>query len=260
MERTRPFSLPSDGEERNASPHTHAQLGGSRALGLIRRQIDYDRKWLHAQAEKARSRGRRHRAISLYRRILAAEPHNPDLLARVAPLLAATGKRFDAWQSYHQAAQVHLSNKGREEALVLYREATKTLPFRFEAWHWVAKLELERGRGDRALDTLLEGRTRLRSRRYRAEAIALLREARSIEPWRIDIVLDMARLLRRSGQSPEAQWILAQLAEKLDGRDLRIVRGAQWRIEPSLKHSWKWIRAALTAQKSGSSRVPARNL
>ena len=229
-------------------------------MGLIRRNLDYDRKWLLAAAEKARIRGRRRRAISFYRRILAAEPHDPHLHARVAPLLAATGKRFDAWQSYRQAAQVHLKNKGREEALALYREATKTLPMRIEAWQWVAKLELERGRGDCALSALLEGRAKLRSRRYRAEAIALLREARSIEPWRIDIVLDLVRLLRRSGQSPEAQWILGQLAEKLGGRDLRIVRGAQWRIEPSLKNSWNWLRAAFTAQKSGSSRVPARNI
>ena len=229
-------------------------------MGLIRRHLDYDRKWLLAEAEKARVRGRRRRAISFYRRILAAEPHDPHLHARVAPLLAATGKRFDAWQSYRQAAQVHLKNKGREEALALYREATKTLPMRIEAWQWVAKLELGRGRGDCALNALLEGRAKLRSRRYRAEAIALLREARSIEPWRIDIVLDLVRLLRRSGQSPEAQWILTQIAEKLDGRDLRIVRGAQWRIEPSLKNSWNWLRAAFAARKSGGSRVPARNI
>jgi tetratricopeptide (TPR) repeat protein len=229
-------------------------------LGLIRRHLDYDRKWLLAEAEKARIRGRRRRAISFYRRILAAEPHDPNLHARVAPLLAATGKRFDAWQSYRQAAQVHLKNKGREEALALYREATKTLPLQIEAWQWVAKLELGRGRGDCALSALLEGRAKFRSRRRRAEAIALLREARSIEPWRVDTVLDLVRLLRRSGQSPEAQWILGQLAEKTDGRNLRIVRGAQWRIEPSLKHSWNWLRAAFGGQKSSDSRVPARNL
>jgi len=238
----------------------HSHPGGPRTLGLIRRRLDYDRKWLLAEAEKARVRGRRHRAISFYRRVLAAEPHDPNLHARVAPLLAATGKRFDAWQSYRQATQVHLRNKSREEALALYREATKMLPTQFEAWQWVAKLELERGRGDCALSALLEGRAKFRSRRRRAEAIALLREARSIDPGRVDIVLDLARLLRRSGQLPEAQWILEQVAEKLDGRDLRIVRGAQWRIEPSLKHSWYWIRAAFTNQRSGDRRVPARNL
>ncbi len=229
-------------------------------MGLIRRRLDYDRKRLLAEAEKARSRGRRRRAISFYRRVLAAEPHDPQLHARVAPLLAATGKRFDAWQSYRQATRLHLKNKSREEALTLYREATKTLPTQFEAWQWVARLELECGRGDCAINTLLEGRTKFRSRRRRAEAIALLREAKNIDPARVDIVLDLARLLRRSGQSPEAQWILAQLAEKLEGRDLRIVRGAQWRIEPSLKNSWNWLRAAFKNQNNGSSRVPARNL
>jgi tetratricopeptide (TPR) repeat protein len=228
-------------------------------LRLIRRRTDYDRKWLLAEAEKARIRGRRQRAISLYRRILAAEPHDPNLHARVAPLLAGAGKRFDAWQSYRQAAQTHLKNQSREEALALYRDATKTLPMQIEAWQWVARLELKRERREAAIGALLEGRTKFRSRRRRPEAIALLREARSIDAWCVDIVLDLARLLRRSGQSPEAQWILGQLAEKTSGRDLRIVRGAQWRIEPSLKHSWKWIHAAFAAQRSIVGRAPARN-
>jgi len=228
-------------------------------LGLIRRRLDYDRNWLLAEAEKARVRGRRQRAISFYRRILAAEPHDPNLHARVAPLLAATGKRFDAWQSYRQAAQAHLKNKSREDALGLYREATKLLPTQIEAWQWVAKLELNRERSEAAISALLEGRAKFRSKRRRPEAIALLRAARNIDAWRVDIVLDLARLLRRSRQSPEAQWILGQLAERTSGRDLRIVRGAQWRIEPSLKHSWNWLRAAFAAQRSLAGRVPARN-
>ncbi|MCH7644851.1 MAG: hypothetical protein IH974_08435 [Myxococcales bacterium] len=228
-------------------------------MGLMRRRPEYDRKWLLAEAENARARGRRRRAISFYRRILAAEPHNPELHARVAPLLAATGKRFDAWQSYRQAAEAHLKNQSRDEALALYREATKILPRQFEAWQWVAKLELARGRNNAALSALLEGRSRFRSRRRRPEAIVLLREAKSIDASRIDIVLDLARLLRRSGQSPEAQWILAQLGERMSGRDLRIVRGAQWRIEPSLKHSWNWLRAAFASQRSSDRHVPARN-
>ena len=225
----------------------------------MRRRPEYDRKWLLAEAENARARGRRRRAISFYRRILAAEPHNPELHARVAPLLAATGKRFDAWQSYRQAADAHLKNQSRDEALAVYREATKMLPRQFEAWQWVAKLELARGRNKAALGALLKGRSRFRSRRRRPEAIALLREAKSIDESRIGIVLDLVRLLRRSGQSPEAQWILAQLGERMSGRDLRIVRGAQWRIEPSLKHSWNWLRAAFASQRSSDRHVPARN-
>jgi len=90
-------------------------------------------------------------------------------------------------------------------------------------------------------------------------ADALYVDEAEIEAWRVDIVLDLVRLLRRSGQSPEAQWILGQLADRTEGRDLRIVRGAQWRIEPSLKHSWYWIRAALARQRSSGSRIPARN-
>ena len=228
-------------------------------MGLIRRHLDYDRKWLLAEAEKARIRGRRKRAISFYRRILAAEPHEPNLHARVAPLLAATGKHFDAWRSYRQAAKAHLRNQSVDEALALYREAAKLLPMQIEAWQWVAKLELKRERSEAAIAALLEGRKKFRSRRRRPEAIALLREARSIAAWRVDIALDLARLLRRSRQSHEAIWILGQLAETASGRDLRLLRGALWRIEPSLKHSWNWLRAAFAAQRSLVGNIPVRN-
>jgi len=229
-------------------------------LGLIRRRLDYDRKWLLAEAEKARIRGQKRRAISFYRRILAAEPHEPSLHARIAPLLAATGQRFDAWRSYRNAAQAHLKNDNRDQGLALFRDATKALPHQVEAWQWVAKLELKRGARDAAIGALLEGRTKFRSRRSRPEAIALLREARGIDEWRLDIALDLARLLRRSRQVHEAQWMLGRLAERVSGRDLRIVRGAQWRIEPSLKHSWNWLRATFAAPKSGGRQISARNV
>jgi len=247
-------------QARRASRRAHSGFGGTKIMGFFRRELDYDRKRLLAEAEKARSRGQRRRAISFYRRILAAEPYDPDLLARVAPLLAATGSRFDAWQSYRKAAGTHLKNRCDAEALALYREAAKALPMQIEAWRGVAKLELKRDRKEAAIKALLEGRAKFRSRRRRPEAIALLREARSIDAWRIDIVLDLARLLRRAGQSPEALWILGQLADRVDGHELRLVRGAQWRIEPSIKHSWNWIRAAFAAQRSLVGRVSARNL
>ena len=227
-------------------------------MGLIRRRLEYDRKRLLAEAERARVRGRSRRAIHFYRRVLAVEPGNTQLHARIAPLLAATGARFDAWQSYHHAAQVQLKNNSRDGALALYRDATQTLPTQIEAWQWVAKLERAAGKEASALGALLDGRAKFRARRQRPEAIALLRKARDIDSWRVDIVLDLARLLRRSGQTPEAQWILGQLAERASGRDLRIVRGAQWRIEPSLRHSWHWLRAALAAQGSSSRQSPRR--
>lgn len=229
-------------------------------MGFIHRRLDYDRKRLLGEAEKARVRGRRRRAIAFYRRVLAVEPHDPDLHARVAPLLAAAGKRFDAWQSYRETTRAHLRNNNPAEALTLYREAAKALPTQIEAWRSVAKLELKFERREAAIGALLEGRSKFRSRRRRPEAIALLREARNIDPWRLDIVLDLVRLLRRSGQSPEAQWILAQLSERVAGRELRIVRGAQWRIEPSLRNSWLWLRAAFATPKNGGSRAHARNL
>ncbi|HXV37495.1 MAG TPA: tetratricopeptide repeat protein [Myxococcota bacterium] len=225
-------------------------------MGLIRRRVEYDRKRLLAAAEHARARGQHRRAIALYRRVLAAEPHDAAVHARIAPLLAARGERFDAWRSYQQAAQAHLRNQARGEAIAIYRDATRALPTQIEAWRAVAKLELARDAREAALGALLEGRSKFRSRRQRPEAIALLREAREIDAWRLDIVLDLARLLRRSGQATEAQWILGQLADRIRGRELRIVRGAQWRIEPSLRHSWSWLRAAFAGSDARRDLAP----
>jgi tetratricopeptide (TPR) repeat protein len=225
---------------------------GRKEVPLFRRRVDYDRKWLVAEAERAIAKRRIRRSIALYRRVMAAEPRNAALHARIAPLLAQTRQDFDAWESFRRAARARISNKQPEEALVLYREAARCLPRQIEAWQSIARLETQLGRRERAREALLKGRRQFRSRRHRPQAIALLRAAREIEPWGFDPVLDLARLLARSRQALEAQWLLGQLAERSSGRRLRRVRGLQWRIEPSCRHSWYWLCAAVAGLKARS--------
>ena len=81
----------------------------------------YDRARILAGAERARRRGRVARAVALYRRVLAQEPENADLHRKLAPLLAATGQRFDAWQSFRVAARDLMRQmvaEGEADALV----------------------------------------------------------------------------------------------------------------------------------------------
>ena len=219
-------------------------------MSLFRRHVNYDRKRLLAEAERARAQGRRRRAIALYRRVLAVEPRNPQLNGRIAPLLAQTRQHFDAWQSFRRAAEAHMSSSRAGEALALYREAARCLPRQVEAWQCVAEIERRHGRLKQARKNLLQGSRQLQSRRHRPEAIALLRAAREIEPWHADTVLELARLLGRSRQTPEAQWLLAELAKRSSDRQLQRVRGLQWRIEPSLRHTWHWLRATVAAARS----------
>lgn len=212
-------------------------------MGLFGRNTGYDRKRILADAERARSAGRSRRAVFLYRQVLAAEPNNLELHARIAPLLAKTGERFDAWQSYRRAGDGLLEAKKPEEALRFYREACERLPRQVEAWLQLARLERSRGRHAEARQALLTGRKQFRARGRRPEAIALLKAAREIEPWDAENVLDLARLLARSRQKPEAMSLLEQLADRSAGPLQRRVRGALWRLEPSLRNSWRWLRA-----------------
>lgn len=216
----------------------------------------YDRTRILSEAARARARGRRRKAIELYRRVLLVEPANVEIHVKVAPLLAQSGEGFDAWQSYRCAARAYLEDGHFEKALAVYHEAAEVLPRELEPWLAIAEVERERQRPKDAVRALLDGRVKLRRRRYRPQAICLLRGVQAIEPWQPEVVLDLAKLLARSRQTYEASALLRELAPRVGGRMLRRVRAAQWRREPTLAHTWLWIRA-LTGGPSSASEARA---
>jgi tetratricopeptide (TPR) repeat protein len=216
---------------------------------MFSNEPDYDRARILEAASRSRVRKRYRKAATLYRRILAVEPSNPELHARLAPLLAATGRHFDAWTSFEACGRTALAEKKLDQAAAIYREAARCLPREFQAWVKLSRIEQQRTREQKAVDVLLEGRQHFRRRGHRPQAIALLRRALQIAEWNLEIVLDLARLLTRSGQESEAQLFLEQLAQRSAGTGLRRVRGAQWRISPTLANTWRWARAALSAGK-----------
>jgi len=210
-------------------------------MGLFRRPR-YDRKTTLDAAAREATRGRRRSAIALYRRVLAAEPGNLEIHRRLAPLLAEDGQAFDAWISFRAVARAHQRRKELGEARSVFQEAARALPQRIDVWLALSRLERRMGREAAAFQTLLEGRRRMGRRR--PEAIHLLRQARELRPWDPELVLDLARLLARARQRPEAEWLLEGLAERSRGAERRRVRRTQWRIAPSLAHAWLWLRAA----------------
>ena len=216
-------------------------------MGIFSNAPDYDRTRILEAASRARARKRYRKATALYRRVLAVEPNNMELHARLAPLLAATGRRFDAWTSFEACGRAAIAEKRIEQAAAIYRDATRCLPRKFQAWEMLARVERLRAREPQALDALLEGRRQFRRRGHRPEAIALLRCALDLAEWNLEVILDLARLLARSDQESEARLLLEGLAQRSGGTSLRRVRGAQWRIAPTLVNTWRWIHAALTA-------------
>ncbi|MBW2400726.1 MAG: tetratricopeptide repeat protein [Deltaproteobacteria bacterium] len=205
----------------------------------------YDRTRILGAAARARAKSKRRKAIALYRSVLAVERSNPELHARIAPLLAETGQHFDAWVSYQTLAQTCLRDGSTDRALAVYREAAGYLPHETQVWLALARLHLKRGKRSEAVEVLLEGACQFGSRWHWPEAVHLLRRIHSIAPWEFDAVFELARLLAKSDQAAEARRFLEGLESRYNGERLRRVYAAQFRLNGDLRYAWLWLRSAL---------------
>ncbi|MGH0032828.1 MAG: tetratricopeptide repeat protein [Myxococcota bacterium] len=208
----------------------------------------YDRQRLLEAAAQARARGKRRRAISLYRWVLAVERNNAELHAKLAPLLAETGQEFDAWQSFRLTAQAALREGREDKALAVYREAAQALPREIEAWQSVARVLAKRGDEQEAVEALLEGSRHFRTPYLRPQAVHLLRRARTVAPWHFETVIELAGLLGRTDQREEARMLLEGLSQRSKGRYLRRVRKAELRLDPGLATLWRFLRSGLRSE------------
>jgi len=115
-------------------------------MSFTSRSRAYDRNRVLRQAALAQARKRRRRAISLYRQVLAVESGNPEIHAKLAPLLAETRQRFDAWRSFSAGAAGHVREGRTQQAIELYRQATHFLPREIESWLSLARILRSKGR------------------------------------------------------------------------------------------------------------------
>jgi len=225
-------------------------------MGILGRTAAVDRDQLLEAAARARSRGQRRRAISLYREVLADDRGNTDLHAKLAPLLAETGQDFDAWNSFRTTAQAALRAGREDRALAIYEQAAKYLPREIQVWQALARLLARQGDEGAAVEALLEGSRHFRVPFLLPQAIHLLRRARTVEPWDFETVIDLAGLLRRCEQRAEARLLLDRLAARVSGRRLRRVRGAQLRLAPGPRAFWRWLR---TREQASQGPEPLRD-
>jgi tetratricopeptide (TPR) repeat protein len=212
-------------------------------MGLFARKL-YDRNRLLEQATKAARRRRRKRAISIYREILAVDANDLQVHRKIAPLLAQTKQPTEAWESYRRAAS-QLGRQGFvDQAIGIYREACTHLPRDHRIVLALADLEVERGRPIDAVNALVEGSRRLRSRRTRQEAFSLLQRARKIQPLAFEPSYEMAGLLARNGQRDLARRMLHDMAKRTRGRQLRKLRRRLFFLSPSPASAWHWLTAS----------------
>jgi tetratricopeptide (TPR) repeat protein len=222
--------------------------------------LDFDRHQILSDAARARAAGRRHRAIALYRWVLAVEPRNGEVHLRLAPLLAETGQSFDAWLSYRSAARAFLRAGYRDNALIVYREASRALQRDVRVWEALSHLYVESEQPDQAIEALLEGSRQFRGRWERPQSIHLLRLARELKPWGFEICLELARLLALSDQEREAELLLQGLAVRVSGARLRQVRQVQFLSNPTPRSFWRWLEACWETRGSAPDPGPPHGL
>jgi tetratricopeptide (TPR) repeat protein len=211
--------------------------------GLIDRAKVYDRRKLMNRAAKAREKGKNKRAIEAYQQVLEVEPDDIQVHRKLAPLLARVGQHQAAMESFTEAMKGLARDGFDAHALGVCQEATGFYPQQVALWEEIARLRLKVASAADAVSALLEGRKHLRRRKHRPGAIRLLERAHEIDRSNLAVGLDLFRLLKRSGRRDEAGTVLAELATRLCGRELRKVRGAQFRNDPSLRTAWAYLRS-----------------
>src|SRR5688572_14224195 len=164
-------------------------------MAWLGRSKPYDRNRVLAEVARARTNGKTKKALALLETVLEHEPSNADLHRRIAPMRAASQRMADAWASYRIAVASLVKAGFVDQAVGVLREAATNLGRERAVWEQLAEAEQQRGRPIDALEALMEGRARFRSRHDRPEAIRLLLRARKLAPGDFESNFDLAGLL-----------------------------------------------------------------
>jgi len=212
---------------------------------VLFRKRAYDRTEILGAADRARARGRRRKAIALYRRILEQSPNDLAVLAKIAPLLARARRKDEALASFRAAADGQIKAGFPDRALSLELQAAQFYPEEYALWDDVARIHVQKGRRADAVAALVDGATRLSRTPHLPVAAKVLKRALEIEPWQPDATLLLARVFTRGGRREEALAVLDGLAARVRGKLLRRTRRLAFFIAPTPGALWRWMRAVL---------------
>lgn len=210
---------------------------------MLRRAAAFDCTEVLAAADCARVRGRRRKAVALYRQVLAVLPEDLAVHGKLAPLLAAGGEREAALASFRKAAAGHERSGFVDRALSVLGQAAERFPEEEPLWEEQARLHLSRGRRASAVAALTRGGSGCLARRQLAQAERLLGRAATLEPWHPETTVLLARVKVRAGRRDEALALLDALAARTGGRARARARRLAFRLSPTPVRLWRWLRA-----------------
>ena len=200
---------------------------------------------LMAKAGKARARGRKKKAIAIYRQLLAGNHDDVDVHAKLAPLLAAKKQQKEAAKSFNLAAESYISKGFDVKAIAVYKQAARYFPTETGLWLNIAKLQVGRQNRTEAVSTLLNGSTHFRKPLHRQKESKLLKAVLSISPWHPYATIALAKNMVKSSNMKEAISLLRGLEKRANGRRLSHARWALFRIQATPANLWRWMRSLI---------------
>ena len=211
---------------------------------MLFRRKPMDRAALVVAADRARSRGRLKKAIGLYQKALAEAPGDAVVHGKLAPLLARKSRKAEALASFATAAAGQARAGFTDRAIALQKQAVEHYPEESALWDELVRLHLLRGRRADAAASLVAGGRRLKRTRHLRVAERLLKRALDLEPWHPVGVDLLARTLARLRRKREALELLEAFGTIARGLPLRRARRLAFRLSPTPRNLWRWIRAA----------------
>ena len=204
----------------------------------------FERRAALEKAAEARSKGKRKKAIELYRSVLASTPDDHEVHSKLAPILAENGDEQEAIASFRIAADGFHKKGFTDRAIALLRQSVEHVPSDVDAWLRVADLLEIRLKKKEAEKVLEEARTHFTKKSALGAAARLLDAHRKLDPKRIDVAIDRAQVAKRSGQRGFGILLLTDLAAGVDGKARKQLRRALFGLKPTPASFWRWLRNA----------------
>ena len=218
---------------------------------------DFQRNAVLREANDARGKGKRKRAVELYRQILAHDPEDFEVHGKLAQLLAEGGEIDEARKSFHAGAEGYHKKGFTDRAIALLHQAVQAVPTDVDGWLRISDLQIIRLKKADAANTLANGRKIFRKRKHLAAAAQILQAHMQLEPTRMEIVIDLAQVEKKRGNKPRSIELLESTMPGVNAFDRKKLRKALFFVAPSPRTLWRWFKNTKPAAPANRSVLKA---
>jgi tetratricopeptide (TPR) repeat protein len=195
-----------------------------------------------ADAADARGKGKRKRAIELYRAVLAEAPDDHEALGKLAQLLAEGGDLVAASGCFRTAADGYHAAGFTDRGIGLLRQAVAHVPNDIEAWLRIVELYDAREKKRDAINALAEARSAFKKKADLPHAVRILDAHMALEPHSLPLVIDRALVAKQLGDAKLGMLLLLDRLATASPADRKKLRRALFTIKPSIGAWWRWVR------------------